>query len=273
MSTSITGFILDEQTDPFELARRTREVFLPILKKQIYTEFMQELVKLYDKAIFSPETRKLLLAELELKDGEKLTYWTLLKKAKETQRKHMEDMQDLYEVKLGFLKDPVTGTTMCAWFGSNDNLDIFSGFDGITEFSYWNSTEGPDDISEDDWRERGEIWDRSFLPSGHVKSSTLMSQVASPAELSLYGSFDEMVEDGMELPSRKFRVRQLVEQFISKEWFESEENPLGSFYGLMQSLRDPEKIERWTKVVEAGLPDEPLTVEQFKTGTWEEQEI
>lgn len=273
MSTSITGFILDENTDPFELARRSREVFLPILRKQIYTEFMQELVKEYDKAVFSPETRKVLLAELELPEGAKLTYGKLTQKAKEIQKKHMEDIPDIYEVRLGFLKDPETGRMLCAWFGSRDNREIFDEFDGITEFSYWNSTEGPDEISEEDWKEREEIWDRSFLPSGHVKSSVLMSQVASPAELSLYVGFDTMQEAGAELPSREWRVRQLVEQFISTEWFKAEANPLGSFSGLMQALRDEEKLSRWTKFVEDGLPEGPLTFETFRKGTWEDQEL
>lgn len=273
MSTSITGYLVNEGTDPFELSRKTREVFLPILRKQIYTEFLEELVKAYDKATFSPETRKVLLADMKLNDGDKITYWTLTQKAKEIQRKRMEEIPDIYDVKLGFLKDPETGQLLCAWFGSNDNKEIFDEFDGVTEFSYWNSTEGPDDVSEEDWEERGEIWNRSFLPSGHVKSSTLMSQVASPGELSLYASFDDMEEAGAVIPSHKFRVRNLVEQFISKEWFEETEDPMGNFYGLMRALRDEEKVSRWTKFVEDGLSKDPLTFEQFRQGTWEEQEI
>jgi hypothetical protein len=273
MSTSITGYLVNEGTDPFELSRRTREVFLPILRKQIYTEFLQELVKAYDKATFSPETRKIVLADMKLEEGDKITYGKLTRKAKDIQQKHMEEIPDLYEVKLGFLKDPETGQLLCAWFGSRDNKEIFDEFDGVTEFSYWNSTEGPDDISEEDWEERGEIWNRSFLPSGHVKSSTLMSQVASPGELSLYAGFEEMEAAGATLPSRKFRVRNLVEQFISKEWFEETEDPTANFSGLMRALRDEERVSRWTKFVEEGLAEEPLTVEQFRKGTWEDQEV
>lgn len=270
MSTYINGFILDEGTDPFALARKAREVFLPRMKQKVYNDFVLEAMKAYDLATYSPETRKVAIASFGLEAPKSFTFWRLMQAVKDTQKKTMQEFSDNYETRLGFLPDPETGRILCVWFGSRENREIFEEFEGISEFSYWNSTEHPDDLTDEEWEEREAIWDRAFLPSGHIQTSTLMSQVASPVELSLNVAWEAMEKAGAEIPSRETRIKELVQHFIAGEWIKSQADPTSNFSGMMRALRDEERISHWTAIVDENLSKDPITFELLAKNTWED---
>lgn len=270
MSTHINGFILDEETDPFSLSRKVREALLPRMKQRVYNDFVLEAVKAYDLATYSPETRKVAMASFNLEEPKSFTFWRLMQAVKDAQKKTMQEFSDNYETRLGFLPDPETGKMLCVWFGSRENREIIEGFDGISEFSYWNSTEHPDDVTEEEWDEREAMWDRAFLPSGHVQTSALMSQVASPVEMSLSVTWEDMKNAGAEIPSREKRISELVQHFIAGEWIKSQDDPFSNFSGMMRALRDEERIAHWTAIVDENLSAEPLTFEVLAKNTWED---
>lgn len=270
MSTHINGFILDEGNDPFTLARKAREAFLPFLQKKVYADFTLEMVKAYDMATYSPETRKSAMAVAKIEPPKELTFWRLVQSVKDAQKKTMQEFSDNYEIRLGFLPDPVTGRILCVWFGPREAREIFAEFDGVSEFSYWNSTEGPEELSEEEWDEREAIWDRAFLPSGHVQTSALMSQVASPVEMSLNVSWEDIEKAGVELPSRETRIKELTQHFIAGEWISSQADPTSNFSGMMRALRDPERISHWSEIIDENLSKEPLTFALLAKNTWED---
>ena len=46
-------------------------------------------------------------------------------------------------------------------FASNTALrKIWPSLPGVEEYGYWNNTDGPREISEEDWDERGDVWER-----------------------------------------------------------------------------------------------------------------
>jgi hypothetical protein len=263
MSTKITGFILDEGTDIFALGRKTRTEFLPRIQKTIYTEFLEHLMESYDMATYSPETNKTFRASNERETGE-ISFYHVIIAARTEQKKHMDEMPDLYQVQLGFMPDPLTGRILCAWFGSYENREIFDTFDEVEDFSYWNSSEGPDDISEEEWEARIQAWDRALLPSSNISSSALMSKVAAPHEMSANVSFDEMKEAGAVFPSREWRVNKLAKHLLVDEWIKEQEKPIDSFSGMMAAMRDETRIAKWTESVSERLPLEDIDFETVK---------
>lgn len=40
----------------------------------------------------------------------------------------------------------------------NDWFDLWLAQDKVSEFGYWNGSDGPDNISEGDWEARGDLW-------------------------------------------------------------------------------------------------------------------
>ena len=56
--------------------------------------------------------------------------------------------------------------------------DDFVEMSGMKEYNFWNCTDGPDDIPENEWRERGDIWDEaipSFVPNKDGLTYTIFS--------------------------------------------------------------------------------------------------
>lgn len=269
MSTYISGFILKEGTDVFALSRKARETFLPLLQKMLYQEFLEHFVTEYDMATYSPETRQVFRTSHDREAGE-LSFYHVMIEARKEQQSSVDNTPDHYQVQLGFAPDPLTGRILCAWFGSRENREIFSDFSEVEDFSYWNSSEGPEDISDEDWEARIKAWDRTLLPSSHVSSSTLMSKVAAPHELSLNVSWDGIEESGASFPSRDWRVKKLSQHFISQEWIKEQDDPFPNFSlsGMMAALRDETRIQKWTKTVSENLDPKDLdfdTVRQWSS--------
>lgn len=272
MSTQITGFILEPQTDIFALSRKVREVFLPVLKQNLYNELLEHIVSQYDMATYSADTNKVFRASNEI-TKETITFYDVILAGRALQKQYMDNMPDSYQVQLGFMPDPLTGHVLCAWFGNYELREQFAAFEEVHDFSYWNSSEQPDGISDEEWEERCQAWDRALLPSGHVSSSALMSKVAAPHELSVHVSFADMKEANASLPSREWRVKKLVEHFISNEWLSEQDGLDWSFSGMMAALRDPDRRDKWTRIVNDNLSNAPIDFEKMKEMSMQGQSL
>lgn len=272
MSAQITGFILNEGVDPFALSRKTRDVFLPRLQAALYTELLEQLIESYDMASYSKETNKAFRKGNKIEKGA-LDFYQVLVAARKEQKEQVDESPDRYQVQLGFTPDPLTGRILCAWFGSHENLEVFSEFDEVEDFSYWNSSEGPEDISEEDWDNRIKVWDRALLPSSNISSSTLMSKVAAPHELTLNVSFDDIRDAGVIIPSREKRIKSLVQHFIGQEWYKEQENPTFNISGMFAAMRDPERVAKWTTIVSENLNPEEIDFDTLKDWTYNRKPI
>ena len=49
-------------------------------------------------------------------------------------------------------------------FGSSNLIRLFRGFPEMKDFCYWNCTDRPSDISEEEWQRRARFWNRVYLP-------------------------------------------------------------------------------------------------------------
>lgn len=51
---------------------------------------------------------------------------------------------------------------------------------GVSYFGYWNNTDGPENISEEAWKARGELWDELLGESGIPSMAGLSIEVTNP---------------------------------------------------------------------------------------------
>ena len=66
------------------------------------------------------------------------------------------------EMSVAFVSDPADDRYVYAGvFAQNNRLsEAWSQLPGVEAFPYWDNTDGPDDVTEADWTERGQIWNR-----------------------------------------------------------------------------------------------------------------
>ena len=69
--------------------------------------------------------------------------------------------------------------------------NAFFASEGIERFAYWNNTDRPDDISDDDWVSRGRLW-HELLPGSGVPAECGLSRKLSP--VTVMPSVKEIVE-------------------------------------------------------------------------------
>jgi hypothetical protein len=76
-----------------------------------------------------------------------------------------------FGIQIGF--DAVTSSHVLLVLTENHYLrEVFDDMDEIEEYGYWNDTNGPDDICEEDWQARKELWDRIIPWSGRSNMLT-----------------------------------------------------------------------------------------------------
>ncbi len=69
--------------------------------------------------------------------------------------------------------DDVTGLTFVLFHCQEDAYrDAFLKMDEVEEYGYWNSTEGPERLTEAEWAERREFWERTILRHSRVSDVT-----------------------------------------------------------------------------------------------------
>lgn len=78
-----------------------------------------------------------------------------------------------------------------AYAGNRAIENAFFASEGIERFAYWNNTDRPDDISDDDWASRGRLW-HELLPGSGVPAECGLSRKLSP--VTMMPSVKEVVE-------------------------------------------------------------------------------
>lgn len=69
----------------------------------------------------------------------------------------------LTEFVVAFAKDPLTGRIHARpYMDANYYYDAWYSLAEVERYGYWNNTDQPDDVSDEEWEERRAAWDRVF---------------------------------------------------------------------------------------------------------------
>lgn len=148
MSTKIyNGARLREGVDVFDFCAKLRELFLPIYEETVETWTIlyatREVLRARDSG--EPVRRPLARGYSIFEEAERERQWRLT------------------EMVVAFAKDPVSGRILVRpYIDNNDYLRVWDSLDEVERWGYWNSADQPEDVSDEEWEERRETWDRVF---------------------------------------------------------------------------------------------------------------
>lgn len=164
MSTNIShGYRLNPGVDPFAFVARLREVMDPARD----AADAALLAGLYVRAIDSPWFNG-----KPIEEDAGYTAWRDWKKEQDGMTPVRRDHDpNEFGVQIGL--DEATGRHLILLISYNELLtDTFQTMDDAEEYGYWSSEEPPEGISEAEWNERREAWDRVIARPGYTNMLT-----------------------------------------------------------------------------------------------------
>ncbi|MPV50091.1 hypothetical protein GCG21_08740 [Pseudactinotalea sp. HY160] len=110
--------------------------------------------------------------------------------------------------------DSETGDLLAITYCERDELTAaFRALDGVSEYSYWNNADEPDDVTAEEWDARRDAWHRVLgddTPAQRMLSFTLRSDPGADFDLGASDPVHPLVLAG--LPNIKLRARRLAQK-------------------------------------------------------------
>lgn len=160
MGTNIShGYRLKPGVDPFAFVARLREVMDPARD----AADAKLLADLYVKAIDNPWFRG-----EPIRDDAGWAAWRDWRKEQNGMTPGLRDHDpNEFGVQIGL--DTATGRHLILLVSYNEDLtDAFRTLDEVEEYGYWSAEEPPEGVTETDWAERQEAWDRVIPRPGYT---------------------------------------------------------------------------------------------------------
>lgn len=241
MSTKIySGYILDEGVYPFHLIGPLKETFIPAIQREVYSLYLQNLFTFYDLATYD---KGALVHIFEQRQSEKQRQdmnspWIrkIFSLASDMTDKEVKEEAYQYQAEILFAQDPVTERYLAYFMGSQASEELFAKMDGISPFEYYNNSDEPEDVSYEDWQERGRMWERSVNLDEPLSASMLSLQTLSSFDLKgyAYKPMDEIMALKPEYPDKESRIDSLVHAMMVDKF--KTENPDGGYMELNRAL-------------------------------------
>lgn len=268
MSTSINNGYNFGNQDVFALSRAIRELFRPVLFETIHSHPVANAVEMYDK--LHSKNEKLIqevkrhATELGI-ESDPLTWFDLYRVAADKDRQNdFWDPQLEHNLEVAFLQDEKTENIFALVYGGRESRDHFSSIYSEFEYSYWNNTDRPKELSEDEWDDRKETWDR-LLGYNSPKVSGLLMTVMEPYEIEPRLSYYENGKP-FRLPSVESRVRVLARNLVAAEFVgpkQDKDKPYDMSY-FMEHM-SLERITEKKNLIDGTL-DDTLNIESIRAG-------
>ena len=203
MSTKIThGFIAAPGTSPLDLARRLRTALDPI-RDRLDSRLLAGLaVAAIDSQLLAGEA----VAKGALVDA--MLKW----EGKQAELGENDRRRDPHRFEAAIGEDPETGLLhVLAFTDREEYLAALTQDTLLTSYPYWNNTDKPDDVTDQEWSERAEAWNRAW-PEGTAPAESMLMVThrvrENPGMLRLMTDRSQLVLD--EAPSRAQRARRRI---------------------------------------------------------------
>lgn len=258
MSTSIhNGYNFGKQ-DVFALRSTISELFRPVLLEAIHSRPVANAVEMYDKLQSKNEKliQEVYRAATSLGiDSEPLTWFDLYRVAVDKDRQDdFWDPQHEHNLEVAFLQDEKTKNIFAMVYGSRESREHFDSVYSEFEYSYWNNTDRPDDLSEAEWKERKVTWDR-LLGHNSPKVSGLLMTVMEPYEIAPRLAYYE-AGSPFRLPDMEDRVRVLARNIVAAEFVVPEQDKDKQFdMSLFMEHMSIERITDKMSLIDGTLDD------------------
>lgn len=155
-----SGYTLKPDTNVFEFTEKLRGVLNPI-RDRIDAEIIYGYAVMeFDSNLFSNN----LDVELKTENELKRTVWNTglsnyIKDQKNVNKNSYSYDPNRFEATFG--RDERTGRILVITYCENKQLmDAWHSLPEVSEYGYWNNTDEPENVTSEEWDERGNVWDR-----------------------------------------------------------------------------------------------------------------
>jgi hypothetical protein len=266
MSTSITNGYNFGKQDVFAMSHAIREMFRPLLLEAIHSRPVANAVEMYDK-IQSKSEKLIQEVAREAKglgfESGPVTWLELYRVAVDKDKKDtFWDRSSEHNFEVSFMRDEKTANVFAMIYGSRESREFFKNVYSEYEYSYWNNTDHPESLSEDEWDDRNATWDR-LLGYKSPKVSGLMMTVMEPYELEPRLDYFESGKS-FRLPSMESRIGRLAYNLVAAE-FVGPEQDMSKPYDMSYFIEHM-SLERITakKNFIRGTLDDTLSIESMR---------
>jgi hypothetical protein len=262
MSTKIySGYILDEGMNPFEMIPALQKKFKAPIQKKIYGFYFHHLFRLYDLMTYNDGEVAHLLDDIAAKHQDQylpekrnVPFVSLMARAEAEARVKMEAYD--YQVEILFAQDPETKRYLTYFMGSREMEDKFRKMKGVSDYCYYNNTDEPEDVSEEDWQERGRAWDRTVNLDDPLVNSMLSLQVLSTVDRTCHLSIPEMMKLKPAFPDREQRVHLLANTLLLENYFKDNPELERNYQNIVKAQAENFKYNRLSLIVDKNLGED-----------------
>lgn len=166
------------------------------------------------------------------------------------------DRQLDFEVSLTLFPTDVPGECLAIPFAENPQMmEKLASFPGMTDYAYWNNTDQPEGISDEEWAARGQAWGQALGEEG-IPALAGFTITLVPASDFPQLSLDAIKENP---PPREFRLRHLLDDELQNlADAECERQNITTYTKIMETRaalkESPEWIQREATIVDMVAP-------------------
>lgn len=266
MSTNIHTGVKFKTGSIFEIKEKLKQFkddyLVPEIEKDVFKLLVYQIVDAMDR-------EKMGESGIILDRGDSLSSQFVLDfthRQAEIRRTKMRDPEVDFSFEVAILPHLESGELLGIVYSEKSKFfDKFLELDFVEPFPYWNSTDRPDELTDEEWEKRGEIWDEA-CPTAPIECGFSTNLIS--LERFTYGlGFSELkAEDYKEYyPPKNIRVKKLAKDGMYKIFGESmEEEEIEALLekgpGTYHS-----KFLRWYESEEAKEKEKELENEAYKT--------
>lgn len=171
-------------------------------------------------------------------------------------------------LRLMFFENPINKDLYIMVKGPHPVIELFGQFEEVEDFSYWNNTDKPDDVSKRQWNQRRKAWDVTLTYTASV--GRLSPNGFRKMEFKLLESMYEKITTSMleecpiVLPSLEVRMKRIVSLRATERYFEGLDGKQPDISKVINIISDDEKrAEAEQELVDSGFSLPELTEKQF----------
>lgn len=104
------------------------------------------------------------------------------------------------------------------WQGDEDFAEVFNNAEGFNDYSYWNNTDKPDSVSDEEWDERKRVWWGALPGVGSIRENMISCEIFPEEPTPLFISADnkkEISRIAANIETKK-RVSSLIVNLMAK---------------------------------------------------------
>lgn len=217
LSTKIySGYLLASEVNPHEFCRALRTKIVPIIQEQISTLIYSDAVKKYDIYTFtdgknSPEKCESMESALAKTYKEYLL-------AKPLKHHIYRDLDSEYSPTIYMGQHPQTLENYLYIAEKGDTVKtILDSSPEVSDYSYWNNTDRPQEITQEQWDKRREDWDAVLGDNWGLDQSMFSFKPVSSFEIS--GLTLNEIKEKRRLPQLEQRRSWLRQHIAIQEVF------------------------------------------------------